>query len=275
MVVGVLIVANLSVWTVVYAGRERGTLRVYFLDVGQGDSILIDSPTRGRVLIDGGPTRKVLSELGKVLPFGDKRIDVVIETHPDADHITGLVDVLERFKVGAFLEPGVESKNIIDDKIREIVREKGITKLIARRGLEIDLGGDVLFTVLYPDTDVSGWETNNASIVSKLVYKNKSFLLTGDAPKASEYKMIALNESLLDVDVLQVGHHGSDTSTSLLFAKDVSPEIAVISVGKNNRYGHPHKATLGTLESVGARILQTAKEGTIMIETDGESLKVK
>lgn len=263
----------MAVWSSVYAQGKTDTLRVYFLDVGQGDAIFIDSPTHGRVLIDGGPDRRVLSELGRILPFGDRRIDAVIATHPDADHITGLVEVFERFEVGAYIEPGVESENKIDDMLRDSLA--GTPRVLARRGMHIDLGGGAKLLILYPNTDVSRAETNEASVVTKLVYGDKSFLLTGDSTKNTEYLLLALNGEILNADVMQAGHHGSDTSTSLLFANTVTPEYAVISAGKNNRYGHPHKTVLETLGKTGAQILKTFEHGTIAFETDGENLVLK
>jgi len=273
-VVTILIFANFSVWSLVFANKESDLLSVYFLDVGQGDSIFIESPNGNRVLIDGGPDKKVLSELGKVLPFGDKRIDVVLATHPDSDHIMGLIEVFKRYDIGAFIEPGVESDNLVDDALRLSVDEEKVPKILARRGMTLDLGSGVVLTILFPNQDVSNWETNDASVVAKLVYGNKSFLLTGDSTKNSEYKMIAWGENVLDSDVLQVGHHGSQTSTSFLYAKVVSPEYAVVSAGKNNRYGHPHKDTLDTLNKVGSKVISTIEMGTIKFETDGETLWV-
>lgn len=265
--------SNLLVWSRVYSSR-LDELAVYFLDVGQGDSIFIESPTGNRVLIDGGPDRKVLSELGEILPFGDKRIDVVIETHPDADHITGLVEVLRRFEVGAFISSGVDSPNEIDDLMDKILEEKDIKRLQAKRGMKLDLGDGATLTILFPNQDVSSWETNEASVVSRLEYGESSFLLTGDSTKRAEYILLSSNDKLLDTDVMQVGHHGSETSTAVPYVKAVSPEIAVISSGKNNRYGHPHQVTLDTLSKFGTTILNTALVGRIKFESDGESIFV-
>ena len=261
------------VWSRIYSSNS-GELVVYFLDVGQGDAILIESPIQGRVLIDGGPDRKVLSELGRVLPFGDRRIDVVIETHPDSDHITGLVEVVRRFEVNSFISTGMKSDNSLDEDLAEVLEDKDIKSIKAKRGLEIDLGGGAVLTILFPSGSIDGFETNDASIVSKLTLGNKSFLLTGDSTKRTEYILLSLNKEILDVDVMQVGHHGSETSTSLLYAKAVSPEYAVISSGKNNRYGHPRQATLDTLSKVNTQILNTAQVGAIEFKTDGETLEV-
>lgn len=235
---------------------------------------MIDAP-RGRVLIDGGPDRKVLTELGRALPFGERRIDVVVATHPDADHITGLVEVLRRYDVSAFIEPGVDSQSDLDDLLRAEVKGEGAAHLIAGRGLEVRLGKEALLTVLFPNKDVSKLETNEASIVMKLVYGENEFLFTGDSTKNTEYLLLALGEEGLRADVLHVGHHGSDTSTSILYARAVSPEYAVISAGQNNRYGHPRASVLNILDKTGAKILKTFEQGTIIFETDGKNLVLK
>ena len=277
VVVSVLILSNILVWFTVYERQPSDILTVYFLDVGQGDAIFIDSPQHGRALIDGGANRKVLSELGKILPFADKRIDVMVETHPDKDHIGGLPEIVSRYKVGMFLEPGVESDNTIDDELKRRVKDKNIPKLFARRGMVLNFSDGVKLQILFPlpDQDVSNWETNRASIVAKLVYGNKSFLMTGDSPIQIEEALLSLDPEILDSDVLKAGHHGSKTSTSLKYARAVSPDYAVISAGKNNTYGHPHQEVLDILEKVGAKIVSTIDSGTIKFETNGKTLEIK
>ncbi len=270
-----LVALNVGVWSLVYQKNASDLLRVYFFNIGQGDAIFIDSPTQGRVLIDGGRNRQIIAELGKVLPFGDKRIDVVIATHPDADHIGGLPEIISRYQVGLLLEPGVESENEIDDELRKRVAEKNVPTLLARRGMVVNFGDGVKLTILFPDRDVSRWETNDASIVAKLEYGESSFLLTADSPIKTENILLNFNSQILDADVLKVGHHGSRTSTSITFAEAVTPEYAVISAGKNNSYGHPHQEVLNILEKVGAKIFNTAESGTIKFETDGKILELK
>jgi len=270
----VLVFSNLVVWVAVYE-RQPSNLHVYFFDVGQGDSIFIDSPTHGRVLVDGGPNTKVLTELGKVLPFGDRRIDVVIETHPDKDHIYGLSEVVSRYSVGKFLEPGVESPSKVDDNLRAELKNRNVESLLARRGMVVNFNDGARLEILFPDQDVSKWETNQASVVSRLVYGDKSFLLTGDSPKKSEYMLMEYGKKELKSDVLKVGHHGSKTSTSMAYASLIRPEYAVISAGLNNRYGHPNQETLDTLNKLGAKILSTIEKGTIEFETDGKNLKIR
>lgn len=281
MFVGALLAANIIVFVYLHNTTPGNLLHVYFLDVVQGDAIFIDSPTHGRVLLDGGPDRKVLTELGKILPFGDRRIDVMIESHPDRDHIGGLPEVVAQYDVGAFLEPGVESPNKVDDELHARVALQHIPDILARRNMIVDFGDGAKLVILFPNQDVSSWDTNDASIVAKLVYGDESFLLTGDSTKKAEYILLGLNKNILDSTVLKAGHHGSRTSTSLPYAEAVSPEYAVISAGKNNSYGHPHKETIDTLKQVGATILSTEDTlygsglGTIEFEIDGQNLVVK
>jgi len=281
IILGGLLLATICVWVAVYERRPSNLLHVYFLDIGQGDSIFIDSPTHGRILLDGGPNARVLAELGKILPFGDKRIDVMIESHPDADHISVLVDVAPRFEIGAFVEPGVESPNKIDDALHAEIKSKNIPDLLARRGMTIDFGDGSKLVVLFPNTDVSNWETNDASIVAKLIYGEESFLLTGDSTKRAEYILLNIDPGILKSSVLKAGHHGSKNSTSLVYAQAVKPEYAVISAGKGNRYGHPSQEALNVLNQVGAKVIGTETAGgltglgTIEFETDGETLKLK
>ncbi len=274
-ILSILLLTNLAVWVIIYEKRPSDILSIYFLDVGQGDSIFIDSPTHGRLLIDGGPNSKVLTELGKILPFGDRRIDVVIGSHPDADHIGGLVDVINRYDIGAYLEPGVKSPNNVHLVLEKEIKNKNIPNILARRGMVVDFGDGARLEILFPNRDVTNWETNDASIVAKLIYGDESFLLTGDSPKYAEYLLLALDPSDLKSSVLKVGHHGSQTSTSLPYATAVNPEYAIISAGLNNRYGHPHKDVLDILNQVGAKILSTIDLGTIEFETDGQTLEVK
>ncbi len=266
---------NLCVWAAVYQRQDKGKLGVYFLDVGQGDSILIDSPTHKRILVDGGPNNKALSEVGKILPFGDRRIDVMIESHPDKDHIGGLSEIVSRYDIGLFMEPGVESPSKVDDQLKEQIESKKISRLIARRGMIIDLSDGVKLYILFPNQNVSNWETNDASVVAKLVYGDESFLLTGDSTKKAEYILLGLNENILKSDVLKAGHHGSKTSTSLPYAEAVNPEYSIISAGKDNSYGHPNQESLDTLNEVGSKILSTINLGTIKFETNGKNLILK
>ncbi len=269
-----LLLSNIVVWILLFQHQSE-KLKVSFLDVGQGDAILIQTPNKYQVLIDGGKNRRVVSELGKLLPFGDRSIDVVVATHPDADHIGGLLEVVARYDIGLYLEPGVESKNSLGEELNIRLNNNKVQRLLARRGQIINFGDGVKLFILFPNQDVSKWDTNEASVVAKLVYGSQSFLFTGDSPIKTENILFKLNSEILDVDVLKVGHHGSRTSTSLSYAQSVSPLFAIISAGKNNSYGHPHQEVLNILQKVGAEILSTAEKGAITFETDGQVLNLK
>lgn len=249
---------------------ESGVLTVAFLDVGQGDSIYIEGPNGNQILIDGGPNAAVLRKLPKVMPFLDRSIDVVVGTHPDADHIGGLVDVFARYDVSYYMEPGIPNDTAPYLALQETLKqEKGLSEVIARRGMVIDLGRGVLLRVLFPDRDVSGIETNTGSIVARLEYGNTSVLLTGDSPMAIESYLLSIDARGLRSDILKLGHHGSRTSSSKEFVEAVGPSVAIISAEKDSRYGHPHKEVLETLMSLGVSYLSTADEGSIRYVSDG------
>ncbi len=259
------------IWYAVFAESDQ-RLTVAFLNVGQGDAILINTPGDQQILIDGGPNKQVLAELSKVMPFYDRSLDVVIATHPDQDHISGLLDVLERYEVDFVMEPGVESETTVYKELEKLVDEKQIKKILARRGMKLVLDDNAYLLILFPDRDVSKMDTNDASIVAKLVYGNTSFLFTGDSPRKIEDYLLAIDKEGLDVDVLKVGHHGSRTSTGEEFLSAVSPEFAAIQVGKGNRYGHPHAEVLDNLRAAGVKILRNDLMGTILLPSDGQQL---
>jgi competence protein ComEC len=261
------------VWHAVFAENKQN-LTVAFLDVGQGDAIFIDTPEGRQILIDGGPNKKVLSELSKVMPFYDRSIDVVIATHPDQDHIGGLLNILERYKVDLIIEPGVDSAASVYDGLENLIEEKGIKKILARRGMKLALSEDIYLLFLFPDRDVLEMTSNYASIVAKLVYGDTSFLFTGDSPKEIERYLVFLSPSSLNSDVLKVAHHGSKTSTSEIFVGYVNPKYAVISTGRGNRYGHPHKEVLDILRRFDVSILRIDKNGTIEIKSDGKVIEI-
>ncbi|HDO23803.1 MAG TPA: MBL fold metallo-hydrolase [bacterium] len=271
--VGLLFLITIFVWYAVCAETRSG-LTVAFLDVGQGDAIFIESPNGNQLLLDAGPNDKVLRELSKIMPFYDRSIDMIIESHPDKDHIGGFVEVLRRYNVDLAMEPGVHSKSAVYRELNNLIAEKGIKKILARRGMRVDFGDGVYLNILFPDRDVSNVDTNTASIVAKLVYGKTSFLLTGDSPKAIENYLVSVDGESLKSDVLKVGHHGSKTSASELFFGYVSPRYAIISAGAGNRYGHPHKETIDLLDQFEIPILSTINLGTIKIKSDGKGIMI-
>ncbi|MEK7558355.1 MAG: MBL fold metallo-hydrolase, partial [Patescibacteria group bacterium] len=182
-VLGILFLTAGFVWYVVFIETTRDKLTIAFLNIGQGDSIFIEAPNGNQILIDGGPGASVLRELGKIMPFYDRSINVVLATHPDKDHIGGLVDVLDRFAVFYFVEPGVLGTTGIFSALENSVADHNIKKIIARRGGSIDLGNGAVLDILFPDHDVSRVKnTNDGSIVARLSYGETSVMLTGDAP---------------------------------------------------------------------------------------------
>lgn len=261
-------------WILLHPQTESHELRVSFLNIGQGDSIFIQGPTGIKMLIDGGPDRSVLRELSKQLWPWDRNIDVLVETHPDKDHIAGLGDVLERYNVSAFLESGVPDKTNVSLHVKDgVAKEKGITHTIVRRGDRLQLGGGAYADVLFPDTDQSHQlATNDGSVVLRVVYGKTSFLLTGDMPSTYEDQLVAVDGTKLKSDVLKAGHHGSRYSTDALWLNAVAPATVVISAGKGNSYGHPHKEVLERIATYGAEVLSTIDYGTITFVSDGETV---
>jgi competence protein ComEC len=252
--------------------HDEGKLSVSFLDVGQGDAIFIQGPTGTQVLIDGGKDRSVLRELGKRMSPFDRSLEVVIATHPDADHIGGLPGVFDRYKVGAYLSSGVEASTNQAEAIEAVAEKEKGTSYELRRGDRILLGGGAYLDILFPDREVSLVETNTGSVVARLVYGDTSFLLTGDSPEAVEEYLVTLDGTSLESDVLKAGHHGSKTSTSEVFLRTVAPGAVVISAGKDNSYGHPHEEVVSRIETLGAHIFSTLGNGAVVFESDGRKV---
>jgi competence protein ComEC len=252
-----------------------GRLHVYFLDVGQGDATLIRAPDGRQILVDGGPgPTALLNELGDVLPFWDRSLDLVLLTHPDADHLAGLLPLLERYRVDRVLEPPGTAVAPEAAAWEQTLHEKGVPRGEAARGMRL-LAGGLALAVLNPPEDVTGdaaTPNNDSSIVLRLDYGGTSLLLTGDAEMGAEAAMLAAGLPLR-ADVLKVSHHGSDGSTSAPFLAAVSPSVAIVQVGAGNRYGLPAPALLDRL--AGIRAYRTDQNGRIEIISDGTRLWVK
>lgn len=249
-------------------------LGVTFLNVGQGDAIFIESPTGTQILIDGGPNAAVLRELGQVMGFFDRSIDLVIATHPDKDHIAGLSDVFDRYDISLFGTTTAANETIYDEALDEAVRmEAGVTVLPMIRGEIVDIGGGAFLEILFPDRNVSGISANDGSVIVRVVYGETEFMLTGDAPVSIEDFLVRTScDDCLQATVLKAGHHGSKTSTSNLFLEAVNPEVVVFSAGEGNRYGHPAPEIIERVESAGALWFGTHIEGTIGFESDGKNV---
>ena len=268
-----LFVCVVLVWFFVFSYGLDKNLKVYFLDVGQGDAVFIETPDKVQVLIDGGPDNSVLSELSEIMPFYDKEIDLLVLSHPQKDHIFGLIEVLKRYKVKSVLFSEIEYKNSFYDEFKKIVSEKSINKIEAKAGVSLALGEFVLADVLYPFSDISGEEIsdpNDASLALMVSFLDKKFLFAGDAELKEELELV--NSGIdIDVDVLKADHHGSKTSNSELFLESTTPEFFVISVGKKNPYRHPSDIVLERLKNT--KVLRTDLSGMVKIITDGRVLK--
>lgn len=269
IMVGLFIFVNIFIWSTVFASERETMLTIAFLDVGQGDSIYIEAPNGNQILIDGGRNSSVLRELSKVMSFQDRSIDVVIATHPDKDHISGLIDVFKRYDVDTFLYSGVTHNTGEYQTLLNTVSEEEITPTLVRRGMKVMLGGGVYAEILFPDRDVSNVETNLGSIVLRVVYGDTEVMLTGDSPKGIEKYLVSIDGKRLESDILKAGHHGSKTSSAESFIGFVNPEYAIISAGKDNSYGHPHREVMETFKELNIKTINTADVGTIIFKSDG------
>jgi competence protein ComEC len=258
-----LFILALTLAGIIFSGQSH-ELKVVFLDIGQGDAILIEQGSQ-QILIDGGPSGPaLLDKLGKYIPFWDRNIELVLESHPDADHITGLVDVLKNYSVGAVMQTSATSDSQVFQKLQELTKEKNIKVVAGERGDKIKLGNEAELEILSPgrETPISPQDTNASSIVARLAYGQSHFLFTGDLPSEQEAALIAAGLDL-NSQVLKVGHHGSKYSTSQAFLDAVRPADAVISVGKNNRYGHPAPEIMDRLKNKNINVFRTDELGDI------------
>ena len=246
-----------------------GELQVHFIDVGQGDATLIQSPGGENILIDGGEKDAADDVMSLLKAQGIEKIDVLIATHPHSDHIGGLVTILKNYPVERFYMPEVVHTTNTFDQLLDAVQQQGIKISGAKCGVEIPLKG-VKAEFLAPNAE--DYENlNDYSAVLKLTYGEQAFLFTGDAQELSENEMLA-NGKNLQASVLKIGHHGSSSSSSAAFLQAVSPQIAIISCGAQNDYGHPHKEVLQRLSQKDLQVLRTDLHGSITIKTDGKSL---
>lgn len=250
-------------------------LCVVFLDVGQGDAIFIQSPSGVQMLIDTGRDESVLRGLSDVMSFSDRDIDYVLVTHPDADHIGGLVEILERYKVGEVIRTENESDTGLWTASESQIEKEGSKVTMARRGQSFSLDDGVRLQILFPDTDPTEFESNTASIVARLIYGDTAFMLTGDSPKSIEEYLVLVEGEHLKSNVLKAGHHGSRTSTSELFLAEVDPDFAVISAGRDNSYGHPHVEVTDALFNYGVETSSTADSGHVVFWSDGKTVYKK
>lgn len=252
-----------------------GKLHVYFLDVGQGDAALVRTPLNKYILIDGGPDDGVLRGMGGVLPFYVHDIELVILTHPHPDHVNGLVEVLKRYKIGTVLMTGISYDYAGYTAFLDILARNKISVIFAN-GSDFQFGG-VTFDIIYPLSSLQGRSfenVNNSSIVFRLIYGESEFYFSGDAERPEESQILTTNVDV-KADVLKVGHHGSRTASSPELVELIHPDYAVISLGADNSFKHPHSETIKTLSEDNIKILRTDFLGTIEFESDGENITRK
>lgn len=259
-----LSLGNFLVWqaTAFFDGR----LHIYFLNVGQGDAILIRTPNRQTILVDGGPDDAVIKLIDRYLPVWQREIDLVVATHPEADHITGLVDLLKlrRLKVERILTLLIAKDTAISREWTKQISNDDYNVDYASASSDYNFDG-VVWDTLYPLNSVdAAIDINNSAIIAQLTYRQYQLLLMADAGSTTEMTIGYIYGDTLKSDVLKVGHHGSRSSSASSFLQLVSPKIAAISVGENS-YGHPAEETLGKLQNVGADIYRTDLDDTIEV----------
>ncbi len=271
-----LLLASVFVWTAVLRPSD-GRLHVTVLDVGQGDAILVQSPQGHQVLVDGGRDGRVLLDhLSTLLPLGARRLDLVVVTHPDADHLDGLLALPEEYPIGAVLDPKIPTDNPSYAQWKRLLQEEGVQVLTARAGMTVRLG-DVELEVLNPPEPLlkgTARDANNNAVVIRVRYQRATFLLTADIQEEAEAFLVRHAPGLPSA-VLKVPHHGGATSSTGPFLKAVAPLVAVISVGADNSYGHPDPRAVARLKETGALLVRTSEHGSVELISDGMTLWVR
>ena len=247
-------------------------LKVYFIDVGQGDSTFIQLADGKTILIDGGNKADATVIINYLHSLNISSIDYLIATHPHEDHIGSLPAIIKDFNIGNIYMPKASANTKIFENLLLSIKEKGYKINTAAAGVKIIDTKDLKLTILAPNS-TEYKDVNNYSVVAKLIYKDTSFLFTGDAEDVSEKEMLKQNDDL-KADVIKIGHHGGRTSSTKDFLEEVAPKYAVISVGKDNDYGHPHKETMERLSSLNLKIFRTDEQGTIIVSSDGTTLSI-
>ncbi|MFA6423636.1 MAG: MBL fold metallo-hydrolase [Patescibacteria group bacterium] len=247
----------------IYFSFKNNDLDVYFFNVGQGDSALIDAPTGYQILIDGGPDNTVESEVNSVMPFYDRKIDLVILTHPHADHSTGLVKILQNFEIGQVWTNGINEEESEDQEFQKIIKEKNIRLVEPSAGQYLRLG-DLKLSVISPFSKDPKGNPNEDSLVIEMSYKDRKILFTGDMELEEQKELVGSGINFKS-DILKQPHHGSE-KFSQLFLDKIAPQYVVVSCGKNNRYGFPNPNTLEKLKD--KKIFRTDQNGTIKAVID-------
>ena len=239
-----------------------GTLHFHVFDVGQGDALLLITPSGKQVVIDGGPNTDILEHLGRTMPLLDRTIELLVLSHPDADHITGLPEVLRRYNVEAVLLGGAEHNSGRHDAFISLLAQKKIPIILANPNEDIHLGDGVTLDIIWPENGLFGTkpkDANNPSVVFRALYKDHSLLLTGDIEEEAEEAILRSGRDIA-AQTLKVPHHGSRTSSSTGFLVAIQPDVALISAGRDHSLGHPHRDVVERYEQMGIQVRTTNDE---------------
>lgn len=258
------------------SAQQTDILRIEILDVGQGDAIYIRTPKGKDILIDGSIDRHTIYELGAVMPKTDRYMDVVIATHPDADHIAGLTELPHYYSIANLWRSGAENTTGFFAALNTWEENYNVQVAYPKRGEIIPIEDGIQLEILHPVSGVYSSAVNDDSVMFILRYEEFEMLFTGDASTEIEEEIIEWyikqgREQELDVDILKVGHHGSKTSTGNAFLNAIRPDIGVISVGAGNKFGHPHSGPLANLHRAGVDVLRTDLHGRITCTSDGSN----
>lgn len=251
----------------------KNKMIIHYIDVGQGDCILIQVNNKN-LLIDSGPSTNRKDLLNYLKKINIKKFDYIIATHPHDDHIGNMDTIIKRYNVEKFYSPKVTTSSDTFDSLLSALVDKNLKINVLKKGTnQINLGKNANLKVLSPKKDFTSDNLNNYSPIIKINFLNNSFLFTGDA-ETSDENLVLFENNDLKADVLKVGHHGSSTSTSLDFLNSVDPSVAIISVGKNNSYGHPSQKVLSLLDESNIKTLRTDISGNIIVISDGKNISI-
>ncbi len=272
-----LVVCALMLGAFFFASAETKFLTLTVADVGQGDGLIIITPSHQTILVDGGPKTDFDLQVAQRLPWFDRQIDLVVSTHPDSDHLTGLTSVLQHYQVKRIIYAGVKDDSKGYQAFLKLAQDKNTELVAVSAGDQVDLGHQVKIVVEAPVGSCSGLipkVVHDCNVVTKLIYDKTSALLTGDTDFDEETAMVASKEDL-HAQVLKVAHHGSHYATSESFLQAVNPKYAVISVGANNHYGHPSASVISELKDAGVATYRTDQLGAVVFTSDGQNWSVK
>lgn len=267
-----LIASDCFIWSEIIFNSKNKNPEIYFLNVGQGDSELVALPGKVKVLIDGGPDKKILNNISSILSYFDRRIDLVVMSHPQLDHFGGLIEVFKRFDVGAFIWSGEKTDTASFQELEKTTRQNKIPELFLAEGDKIKYRGNI-FEILSPaKNSISVKNVNDDALVLKFTSANgKKALFTADIDAKVENYLEHKYD--LTADILKVAHHGSKYSSTFEFLKSALPKISIIEVGKNS-YGHPTKDALARLSDIGSKIFRTDKNGITKLVLDDNKINI-